>query len=183
MAKTSKPLIPFWAQALIGVAILGLVLVVAMSTSFYTSDWSEVNSNFYKNGNDALLHSRINVYQGPVPTLIVFWERDCEVCKESLSFLKKVRDPLNVVGVHLSTSEAEKTKARQWWLKYAPRKSPIYFDSQNMLEKTFQIRSVPASFLIFPLENKMLAHVGSLKWSRPNIKKMVRQAKQEADKK
>jgi hypothetical protein len=182
MANSSKkPLVPLWAQAVVGVSILILVVVISSQTSFYTSDWSEVNSNFYKNGMDAISHSRINIYQGPVPTLVVFWEMGCEVCVESLKFLTKVRDPLNVIGVHMSLNESQKTEARKWWLKHAPRKSPLYFDSQNMMEKTFQIRGLPASFLIYPLENKMMYNVGSLKWSKPNIKKLAREAKRKAD--
>ena len=170
-----KHLVPLWAQISVGLGILALVALLSLKTSFYVSEWHTPNSSFYQNSMDALTQSQINVYQGPTPTLVVFWSVDCEPCKESIKDFANYGTAVNVVGIHLKTQDADKEKARRWWFNNAGKTFPIYFDEQNMLENTFHIRILPSNFLYFPLENKILSHVGNLSWAKPSVMELATQ--------
>ena len=167
--QKSKRLIPSWAQASIAVDVIIIIIVISSRSLIFSSEWYKVNSSFFDDATQALKYSNVNIYQGPTPTLVLFWEHSCEACKANIQYLRQMNPKFFIVGVHLKADIKTKTKAKQWWVQNAPRQASVYFDDIQMLEKTFKIKVVPHSFLVYPLKKEMLGLAGSFKRSRPSL--------------
>jgi len=153
---------------------LAVIAFVSFKNTFYTSDWHSPDSNFYQNTSDALRQSNISLFQGSIPTLVVFWRMNDPDSEESLLSLKSLSKDINIVGVHLQTDGTKKMEARKWWAENVSPNARIYFDDNNMLENTFVVRTAPANFLFFPKSKKLLVHNGNIRWAAPTIPSLIK---------
>lgn len=96
---------------------------------------------------------------GNRPILIHFWSVSCELCKNTMPLIKKIRDDykneLNVIAVHMPRSEkdldlelvkrvAEKHDISQ----------PIFVDNDHTLTDAFRNKHVPA-YYVFDMKGKL----------------------------
>jgi|GEM_PF-2524626 len=173
MAKADHH-IPRWSLFLVALLILLFVALVS-SSLFNVSEWYEPDLTFFQNSSAALSQANLSVYQGPVPTLVMFWKFDCQPCKVNMAFLNQFNKKLKVIGVHVGSplSGEDTREARLIWANSIGKGARLYFDETGLLEQSFEIRGTPSSFLIFPKQRKMFSLDGLLEKAKPSLAELV----------
>lgn len=89
---------------------------------------------------------------GEKPTLFHFWSVSCEMCKETLPAINKIRDQfqqeLNVIAVHfpLSENDLKMELIRSNAAKYRITQ-PIFIDGDSRLTNAFGNEHIPSYYL------------------------------------
>ncbi|WP_342463137.1 redoxin domain-containing protein [Ureibacillus sp. FSL K6-8385] len=89
---------------------------------------------------------------GEKPVLIHFWSVSCHLCKESMpdlnQFLKKYKDQLNVVAVHIPRSEEDMDLDNVKRTAEALNMTqPIFVDHEFVLSDLFENEYVPSYYV------------------------------------
>lgn len=89
---------------------------------------------------------------GHKPVLFHFWSVSCDLCKNSLPRIQRIRDKykddLTIIAVHMPRSE--KDKDLEQISKMASSHNitePLFIDGDEKLSKRFGIRQVPSFYL------------------------------------
>lgn len=88
---------------------------------------------------------------GEKPTLIHFWSVSCQMCKETMPAINKIRDQfkqdLNVIAVHLPLTEND---LEMELIKFNAEKyditQPVFIDGDSRLANTFGNQHVPSYY-------------------------------------
>ncbi|MCB0378972.1 MAG: thioredoxin fold domain-containing protein [Bdellovibrionales bacterium] len=163
--------IPMWAQLAVGLVVAGLIVGTYLFAPIYVSEWYEENLSFYENGTTALQSQGITP---SAPTILLFWENSCEICKRTMQDLKDNHRQLRVIGVHPYESGASEVEIRKTWQALAPQPSRLVIDESRMLFETFEVKGVPHSVLILPRTKKMYSLLGEISRSRPKLSNLIK---------
>ena len=173
--KTPQPKknagIPLWFQAAIGVTLVIFIYLIATSGPLYKSDWTQENSSFYENATQALKMFSINP---SAPTLVLFWERSCEICKSSMKTLRSVHPSLRIYGVHVPIGAEDRAETSKTWARFAPKRSALIYDRNEMLKSTFSVKGVPKATLILPKQKKMYTYLGDIRDNKKELVKLIK---------
>ena len=123
---------------------------------------------------------------GENPTLIHFWSVSCELCKQAMPNVNKLRDDymghLNVVAVHMPRSDEDLDEGRI--IEAAKEHTvtePIFVDHSLKLTNAFDNKYVPAYYLFD--RTGVLRHFqaggSSLKMMEKRVARLIETPKQE----
>lgn len=89
---------------------------------------------------------------GAKPTLFHFWSVSCQLCKETMPQINKLRDTFNdkltVIAVHMPRNEDDLSLEEIKRVADEHRMSqPIFVDSEHKLTDVFENRYVPAYYV------------------------------------
>lgn len=167
-SKDTKSSLPLSWQILIGLALIGLITLIALSNNTFVSAWHKEDSSIYNNSRDALSLMQINPSD---TTLVLFWDTDCETCFENFNRFSEIPGQVRILGVHLSADQSQHLSIQKAWARVAPVQAKLVIDPQDLLKTSFQVRGVPTSFVVKPKEKTVYGHVGP--WRR-SFQKMIK---------
>ena len=107
------------------------------------------------------------------PTLVIFWDKTCEVCKESMKALNNSHRSLRIYGIHIHDSESTELEIRKAWIEHGPKHAALIIDQSQMLQSSFGVKGVPYSTLILPKQKKMYSFLGNLKDGRSKMIELI----------
>ncbi|MCJ8277342.1 MAG: thioredoxin fold domain-containing protein, partial [Bdellovibrionales bacterium] len=108
------------------------------------------------------------------PSLVIFWERTCEPCKESLKILRNVHPSLRVYGVHVPIGEEDRAETTKVWARNAPKRGALLFDREEMLKSSFGVKGTPKSVLILPKQKFMFSYLGNIKHNKKDLIQLIK---------
>jgi len=122
------------------------------------------------------------------PTLVHFWSVSCDECKDVFSqiddFRDNFKDELNIVAVHIPSSEGDKNLEQiEKTVKEMKMTEPVFIDNDLKLAHAFENESVPAYF-VFDMKGE-LRHFQTAKLDEDNlrreVKKILKEMKREIE--
>lgn len=117
---------------------------------------------------------RLADYRGKV-VLINFWATWCEPCREEMPSIAKLANalagsPFAVLAVNVDEPEARIAK----FLSAMPLDFPVLLDPGRALTKRWNVRILPASFVIDGDGRMRYAATGELDWSSAAVAERIR---------
>lgn len=108
---------------------------------------------------------RLSDYRGSV-VLVNFWATWCEPCRDEMPSIDRLREklagrPFVVLAVNVDEPESRIRK----FLSLLPLGFPVLLDPGRTLTRTWNVRVLPASYLIGPDGRVRYTAVGELDWS------------------
>lgn len=161
--------LPWWAYLGIGLATSLFIFLVSNMTP-YVSEWFEEDSSYYDNSWGALKQMGINP---SAPTLIMFWDKACDECKESMRAVNNSHRSLRVYGIHVDKGDVSELEIRQAWIEHGPKHAILIMDKSQMLKSSFGVKSTPYATLILPKQKKMYSYLGNLKDGRSKMIELI----------
>jgi len=115
----------------------------------------------------------LSEYRGKV-VLVNFWATWCTPCREEMPSIERLRralqgKPFAVLAVNL----AEPALRVRQFLQAMPLGFPILLDAEMAVTKAWQVRQLPASFVVGPDGRIRYSYVGELDWSRDAVRKTI----------
>lgn len=162
--------LPLWAQLTLGFSLVGIVYVISINSTSFLSDWHEENSNFYEIALDTLKMFHVHP---TAPTAVIFWSTDCQRCEDGIKSFRESPGRVRIYGVHLSTDKPT-LKIRQEWLKYAPPRSALLVDRQQLLQTSFHVKAPPEYFIILPKQKKIYSYFGNIDRGHERMLELIR---------
>jgi peroxiredoxin len=116
---------------------------------------------------------RLSEYRGKV-VLINFWATWCAPCREEMPSIERLRRAMKakrfaVLAVNLAEPQA---RVRQF-LQRVPLGFPLLLDPDMAVAKAWNVRQLPASFVVGPDGRIRYSYVGDLDWSREAVRKTL----------
>ena len=116
---------------------------------------------------------RLSDYRGQV-VLVNFWATWCEPCRDEMPSIAKLRNrladrPFSVRAVNVDEPEARIEK----FLTAMPLNFPVLLDQGRKVTKSWQVRVLPASFVIGPEGRVRYTATGDLDWSAPAVAERI----------
>lgn len=121
----------------------------------------------------AARNHRLADYRGKV-VLVNFWATWCEPCRDEMPSMDKLREmlsgrPFVVLAINVDEPESRVRK----FLEKLPLGFPVLLDPGRGLTKAWNVRVLPASFVIGPDGRVSYAAVGELDWSAPAVAERI----------
>ncbi|HTO97036.1 MAG TPA: TlpA disulfide reductase family protein [Myxococcales bacterium] len=116
---------------------------------------------------------RLSDYRGQV-VLVNFWATWCEPCQDELPTLERLRaallgKPFVILAVQMGGSaRTAQDTARKLGLRF-----PLLLDRDSRVTASWEVNTLPASFLVGPDGAIAFRHAGELDWSAPQERRRV----------
>jgi peroxiredoxin len=116
---------------------------------------------------------QLSQYRGKA-VLINFWATWCAPCREEMPSIERLRQamqgkPFVVLAVNLAEPEP---RVRQF-LQSMPLGFPILLDADMAVTRAWNVRQLPASFVVGPDGRVRYSYIGDLDWSRESVRKTI----------
>lgn len=107
------------------------------------------------------------------PTIILFWEKDCEPCKRTLQVFSTLPPGTRYMGIHMADKAANPVEVHRTWAQYHLRPDALFADSSQMVQTSFGIKAVPQTYLLLPKQKKIYSYLGDLTKGRDEMLKLL----------
>jgi thiol-disulfide isomerase/thioredoxin len=112
---------------------------------------------------------RLSDYRGKV-VLVNFWATWCEPCRDEMPAIEKLKErfsgrPFVVLAVNVDEPEARVRK----FLASMPLTFTVLLDHERKTARTWNVRVLPASYVVAPDGRVRLSAEGELDWSAPEL--------------
>ena len=112
---------------------------------------------------------RLADYRGRV-VLVNFWATWCEPCRDEMPAIEKLKErfagrPFAVLAVNVDEPEARVRK----FLSSMPLSFTVLLDHERKLARSWNVRILPASYVLAPDGTVRFSAQGELDWSTPEI--------------
>jgi len=112
-------------------------------------------------------------YRGKV-VLINFWATWCAPCRYEMPSIEKLRDslkgrPFAVLAVNLGEPEP-RIRA---FLQEVPLRFPVLLDPEAEAAKAWNVKALPATFVVGTDGRVRYRYIGELDWSRESVRKTI----------
>jgi thiol-disulfide isomerase/thioredoxin len=117
---------------------------------------------------DGRLHD-LAAYRGKV-VVVNFWAVWCEPCRDEMPSLNRLRErfarrPFEVVAVNLGDSDARIAE----FVAKIPLDFPVLPDRTGRSKQDWQVKLLPASFVVGPDGRVRYRALGELDWNEPKV--------------
>lgn len=114
-------------------------------------------------------HHRLADYRGKV-VLVNFWATWCEPCRDEMPTLDKLKAkfagrPFAVLAVNVDEPEARIRK----FLSLLPLSFPVLLDYERKLARAWNVRLLPATYVVGPTGRIHFSAIGELDWSAREV--------------
>jgi thiol-disulfide isomerase/thioredoxin len=112
---------------------------------------------------------RLADYRGRV-VLVNFWATWCEPCRDEMPAIEKLKErfagrPFAILAVNVDEPEARVRK----FLASMPLSFTVLLDHERKLARAWNVRVLPASYVVAPDGTVRFSAEGELDWSTPEI--------------
>ena len=112
---------------------------------------------------------RLADHRGKV-VLVNFWTTWCEPCRDEMPAIEKLKQrfstrPFAVLAVNVDEPEARVRK----FLASMPLSFTVLLDHERKLARSWNVRILPASYVVAPDGSVRFSVEGELDWSKPEI--------------
>ena len=116
---------------------------------------------------------RLAAYRGKV-VLVNFWATWCEPCRDEMPTIEKLKEkfsgrPFVVLAINVDEPESRIRK----FLSAMPLSFIVLLDHERKLTRSWNVRLLPASYVVAPDGTVRFSAAGELDWSTPEVVERV----------